>query len=457
MPSAAPPACRPSRATRVGAAAVALAVGTLCAWAVPAPAAGPAARGWPAFRGPWSTGHAAPPGSSAPVGLPLEWSESQHVAWKIAIPHRGWSTPVVQDGRLWLTTATPKGHEFFAIGVDAATGRVFFNERLFVAPDPEPLGNRVNSYASPSPVIEAGRVYVHFGSYGTACLDAATGACVWQRRDLPCRHYRGPASSPILFEDLLILTMDGVDVQYVVALDKRTGRTVWRTDRSVEWHDLGPDGAPIREGDFRKAFSTPLVVRAAGRTQMISLGAKAAYAYDPRTGKELWRVRHPGHSSAPMPVADGERAYICTGHSHTKLYAIRLDGAGDVTETHVAWTYGDDVPLTASPILSGGLITMVSDGGAVTCLEAATGARVWRERIRGNFASSPILADGRLYFASQQGTATVMAAGREARVLATNRLEDGCMASPAVADGALFLRTKTHLYRIEAGRETAAP
>ena len=371
------------------------------------------------------------------------------MAWKTPIPHRGWSTPVVLDGRTWLTTATPDGHEFFAVGADAATGRIFFNERIFREMDPEPLGNRVNSYASPSPVIEPGRVYVHFGSYGTACLDAATGKVLWQRRDLPCRHYRGPASSPILFEDLLILSMDGVDVQYVAALDKQTGRTVWRTDRSVEWDDLGPDGTPIREGDFRKAFCTPLIVRAAGRTQMISLGAKAAYAYDPRTGKELWRVCHPGHSSAPMPVADGERVYVCTGHGRTQLLAIRLDGTGDVTDTHVAWTYGDDVPLTASPILSGGLLYMVSDGGAVTCLEAATGEQVWRERISGNYAASPILAGGRLYFFSQQGTATVMAVGREARVLATNRLDDGFMASPAVADGALILRTKTHLYRIE--------
>jgi outer membrane protein assembly factor BamB len=434
------------RAALVAAAVVAFAV-TICH--AGALATSPGARGWPQFRGPWGNGRAAPPGASAAVGLPLEWSESQNVVWKTAIPHRGWSTPVVLGGRVWLTTATPDGHEFFAVGLDAATGRIFFNERLFHAAAPEPLGNPVNSYASPSPVIEPGRVYVHFGSYGTACLDASTGKVLWRRDDLPCRHYRGPASSPILFEDLLILSMDGVDVQYVAALDKETGRTVWRTDRSVEWDDLDANGQPIREGDFRKAFCTPLVVEAAGRTQMISLGAKAAYAYDPRTGKELWRVRHPGHSSAPMPVADGERVYVCTGHGRTRLVAIRLDGRGDVTDTHVAWTHGDDVPLTASPVLADGLLYMVSDGGAVTCLEAATGKPLWRERISGNYAASPVLADGRLYFLSRQGTATVMAAGRAARVLATNRLEDGFMSSPAVVGKALFLRTKTHLYRVE--------
>jgi len=445
MPNAAHHVCRLRRAASALAAVVVLA---LTAPAAPA-ADVPPPLGWPQFRGPWGNGHAVPSGSAESIGLPLQWSESRNVAWKTAIPHRGWCTPVVLDGRVWLTTATPDGHEFFAIGVDAASGKVFFNERLFRAAEPEPLGNRVNSYASPSPVIEPGRVYVHFGSYGTACLDASTGKVLWERGDLPCRHYRGPASSPILFEDLLILSMDGVDVQYVTALDKRTGRTVWRTDRSVEWDDLDADGKPIREGDFRKAFCTPLVVRAGGRTQMVSLGAKAAYAYDPRTGKELWRVRHPGHSSAPMPVADDERVYVCTGHGRTQLLAIRLDGRGDVTDTHVAWTHPDDVPLTASPILADGLLYMVSDGGAVTCLEAATGKPLWRERISGNYAASALYGDGRLYFFSQQRTATVMEAGRTARVLATNRLEDGFMASPAVAGKALFLRTKTHLYRIE--------
>ena len=230
---------------------------------------------WPEFRGPRGTGQASSPAGKKPTGLPLRWSETENVKWKTPIPHRGWSTPVVMGGQVWLTTATPDGHDFFALCVEADTGRVRFNQKLFHTDTPEPLGNSVNCYASPSPVIEPGRVYVHFGSYGTACLDTATGQVLWERRDLACRHFRGPGSSPILFQDLLILTMDGVDLQYLVALDKKSGRTVWKTDRTTEWNDLGPNGRPIAEGDMRKAFSTPLVIEVNGKSQMISAGSRS--------------------------------------------------------------------------------------------------------------------------------------------------------------------------------------
>ncbi|NQT54076.1 PQQ-binding-like beta-propeller repeat protein, partial [bacterium] len=232
---------------------------------------------WPDYRGPTGDGHAAPAKDGKPHGLPLRWSETQNVTWKTAIPHRGWSTPVVLGGQVWLTTATTQGNDFFAICVDAATGKVLFNERLFHSDEPEPLSNHVNCYASPTPVIEPGRVYVSFGSYGTACLDTATRKTLWTRTDLQCRHYRGPGSSPILFGNLLILSMDGVDVQYLVALDKATGRTVWKTPRSTEWKDLDAKGQPFRDGDFRKSFGTPLVINAGGRPQMISLGSKATF------------------------------------------------------------------------------------------------------------------------------------------------------------------------------------
>jgi outer membrane protein assembly factor BamB len=413
--------------------------------------AGQALADWPDFRGPWGNGHASAPGDARPKGLPLRWSETDGVKWKTPIPHRGWSTPVVLDGRVWLTTATLDGHDFFAVCVDADTGQVRLNQKVFHTDKPEPLGNGVNCYASPSPVIEPGRVYVHFGSYGTACLDTATGKVLWERRDLPCRHYRGPGSSPILHEDLLILSMDGVDVQYLVALDKKSGRTVWRTDRTAEWNDLDAEGRPFMEGDLRKAFCTPLVVDVSGTVQMLSLGAKAAYAYDPRTGREIWKVRHTGHSSAPRPVFGGSLAFIATGHGMTQMWAVRPDGRGDVTGTHVAWKATRGVPLTASPVLVDDLLFMVSDDGAVTCLEAATGSQVWKERLNGNYAASPVYADGRLYFFSQQGTTTVLKAGRTFEVLATSTLESGFMASPAVSGKAFLLRTKTHLYRIESG------
>lgn len=406
---------------------------------------------WPEFRGPRGNGLATAPGDARALGLPLRWSETENVKWKTPIPHRGWSTPVVLGGQVWLTTATLDGHDFFAISVDADSGQVRFNEKVFHADNPEPLGNGVNCYASPSPVTEPGRVYVHFGSYGTACLDTATGKVLWERRDLPCRHYRGPGSSPILFEDLLVLSMDGVDVQYLAALDKKSGRTVWKTDRTATWNDLDAQGRPMTEGDLRKAFCTPLVIDVGGEPQMISLGAKAGYAYDPRTGRELWKVRHTGHSSTLRPLFGHGLAFIATGHGLTQLWAVRVGGQGDVTDTHVAWKADRNVPRTSSPLLVGDLVFMVSDEGAVTCLEAATGALVWKDRIGGNYAASPVYADGRIYCCNQQGKTTVLKAARTFEVLATSTLESGLMASPAISGNALFLRTKTHLYRIESG------
>ncbi len=401
---------------------------------------------WPGFRGPWSDGHASAPGDAKAAGVPLHWSETENIKWKTEIPYRGWSTPVVMGGQVWLTTATGDGHDFFAIAVDADTGRILFNEKVFHADNPEPLGNNVNGYATPSPVIEPGRVYVHFGSYGTACLDTTTAKVIWKRDDLPCRHFRGPSSSPILFENLLILTLDGIDLQYVEALDKHTGKTVWKTDRSAVWNDEGQGVAP---GDQRKAHSTPQVVTVNGQPQMLSAGAKAAYAYDPRTGKELWKVHHNDYSVAPVPLFDQGLAFIVTGRSKSELWAVKADGAGDVTDSKVVWKHGAHIGKSASPVLVDGLIYTVSDESFLSCVEAASGQVVWTERIGGGYQASPIYADGRLYFFSQEGKTTVVKPGRAYEALATNQLADGFMASPAASGKAFFLRTKTHLYRVE--------
>ncbi len=405
---------------------------------------------WPEFRGPWGDGHVTAPGGDQLAGLPLQWSETNNLKWKTEIPFRGWSTPVEMDGQVWLTTATPEGQDFYALCVDAETGRIHFNERLFHCEKPEPLGNSVNAYATPSAAVEKGRVYIHFGSYGTACLDTAGHKILWQRQDLPCRHYRGPASSVILFENLLILSMDGVDVQYMAALDKKTGQTIWKTNRSVAWNDEDVPGQMARDGDLRKAHSTPLIVTVAGQPMMLTAGAKAAYAYDPRTGREIWRVRYNAWSAAPAPVYREGLAFLITGFGgKTELLAVRVNGQGDVTDTHVAWRTDKMVSKTASPVLVGDLLYMVSDDGAATCLEAETGRQVWRERLGGNYAASPIYGDGRIYFCSQQGKTTVLKPGRTFESLATNTLSSGFMASPAVAGKALLLRSRTHLYRIE--------
>jgi outer membrane protein assembly factor BamB len=409
----------------------------------------PAARAdWPEFRGPSSDGHASDPKTG---DFPLNWSETNNIKWKTEIPYRGWSTPVVLGGQVWVTTASEDGHDFFAIGLDAETGKILFNEKVFHSDNPEPLGNgaSMNCYATPSPVIEPGRVYVHFGSFGTACLDTGTGKVLWKRDDLPCRHYRGPSSSLISFENLLVLTMDGADLQYHAALDKKTGQTVWKTARSAIWNDENLPGQMAKDGDLRKAHSTPLIAMVSGKPQMFSAGAKAAYGYDPRTGKELWKVHHSDYSVAPRPLFDRGLAFLVTGLTKCELWAVKTDGQGDVTDTHVAWKLKTHVGKYASPILVDGLIYTAAEESFVTCMEETTGEVVWTERIGGKYAASPIYAGGRLYFFSQDGTTRVLKPGRTLEILATNTLANGFMASPAADGKAFFLRTRTHLYRVE--------
>lgn len=410
--------------------------------------AGTAARAsdaWPVFRGPSYDG------SSKAQNLPLNWSEGHNVVWKTPISNRGWSTPVVLGGQIWLTTATEDGHEMFVYCVDLDTGKVRHRERLFDNEDPEPLSNAVNSYASPTGALSEGRFFAHFGSYGTAAVDTGTFEVLWQRRDLPCRHFRGPGSSVILADDKLILTMDGIDVQYLAALDTCTGQTVWKTRRSTKWRDYDADGNVLLEGDYRKGYGSPILYEVGGQRQLASVGAMAAFGYDPHTGEELWTVSFHGYNAASSPVFAAGRVIINTSHPKPILMAIDPTGRGDVTETHVAWRYDRRAPIMPSPVtVDDELIVFVNDAGVATCLDAATGDELWRQRIGDNYVASPLVAGDRVYLFSSRGRSVVVAAAREFRLLAENDLDDGFMASPvAVGDRTLLLRTRTHLYRIE--------
>ncbi len=395
---------------------------------------------WPEFRGPTGDGH------SDCRGLPVTWSETENVAWKTAIPGRGWSSPVIWHGQIWLTTATPDGKEMFAVCVDRETGKIVRNVKVFDAANPEPIA-AINSYASPTSVVEEGRVYHHYGTYGTACMDTATGQILWTRRDLNCDHHEGPGSSPILFGNLLIVHVDGRDVQYVVALDKLTGRTVWKTDRSVDYSPYSTNQ--------RKAYSTPQVITVNGQTQLISPGPKAMMGYDARTGEELWKVRYHGWSMVARPLFGHGLVFMVNDYDRPELLAVRPDGQGDVTDSHVAWTVPRGMPSQPSFLLVDDLLYLVNNGGIVYAIEARTGAEVWRSRIDGDFSASPIYADGRIYFFARNSIATVIEPGREFRRLAVNRLDDEpLMASPATAGGALFVRTESHLYRIQANHRS---
>ena len=392
---------------------------------------------WPDFRGPTRDGHAA-----RDARPPLEWSESRNVDWKRAIHGLGWSSPVIRSRHLWLTTASRDGKELHALCLDTETGRIVWDRRVFDVAEPAPI-RATNSYASASPVTDGERVFVHYGTYGTACLEAATGRALWSRRDLKFDPGEaGPGASPILHDGMLIVQCDGMDVQFVIAMDAKTGRTRWKTARSHPFGDLD-----IKR---RKAYATPLVVEAGGRTQLLSPGAQAAYSYDPSNGRELWRIeyRTGGFSNVSRPVMAGGLAILNTGFGKAQLRAVRPDGSGNVTDSHVAWKHVRSVPRQSSPLFVAGLLYMVSDDGIASALDASDGSLVWRSRLGGSYASSPIAAADRIYFSNQQGVTTVIRPGRAFRKLAENRLDAKINASPAAVGDALYVRTETHLYRI---------
>ncbi|MCH8829381.1 MAG: PQQ-binding-like beta-propeller repeat protein [Planctomycetes bacterium] len=334
-----------------------------------------------------------------------------------------------------------------AICVDAVSGKILHDLEVFRPDELMPKQSK-NSYASPTPVIDGERVYVSFGTYGTACLDAESGRILWKNNELTLDHGVGPGSSPMIYRDLLILNCDGMDVRYVAALDKHTGRLVWKTDRDLS--------IPVnKNADLRKAFGTPLVIQNGGRDVLISNGAYQVSAYEPLTGKEIWVVEYDGFSNVPRPLFAHGLIYICTGFMAPQIWALRPGGQGNVTDTHVAWRVKKQVPLNASPVLVGGELYMVSDKGILTCLDAKTGKTIWKNRIGGEFSASPVHADGHLYWFDEEGITTVIEPGTTFKQIARNSLGDGFMASPAIVDHAFYLRSRSHLYRVEALSETS--
>lgn len=391
---------------------------------------------WPQFRGP-NAGH------SDSTGLPLDWSETKNVKWKTPLPGEGWSSPVVAGKQVWMTAALNDGQSLRALCCDLDTGKLLMDIEVFQNAVVPPKHKR-NSYASPSPVIDGDRIYVHFGAMGTACLSTKDGRKLWENREFVVNHQNGPGGSPALFQDKLLLAFDGTDQQYEVALNTATGQAAWRTDRS------GAARLQARPTDMRKAYPSPAVFQIDGQAQSLSTGAERLYAYDPATGRELWTVDYPGFSNVPLPVTDGKMLYVCTGFMKPEIWGIRIGGArGDATGSHVVWRQKTGVPDQSTPVVVGQRLYMVSSGGIASCLDTATGNIVWKERIGSDFAASPLAAKGRIYFCDARGKTTVIAPGDKLEVLAVNALEEGCMASPAAVGNALILRTKTGLYRIE--------
>ncbi|MCE9606926.1 MAG: PQQ-like beta-propeller repeat protein [Planctomycetia bacterium] len=445
---------------------------------------------WPQFRGPGGEGHV------AQTGLPLEWSETKNIVWKTPIAG-GWSSAVIQGDQVWVTSCVelpplpvaepakpaepkldsppkpaappkpidplmtaeerakleakekkeaekekekakpaPKPEvpdppiELRAVCLDRTSGKIVHDVLIFKIDAPAKI-HKKNNHASPTAVIDGDRIFLHFGAHGTACI-TTDGAIVWKNQTLKYNHRHGPGGSPVVYKDLLLLSCDGTDVQYVVGLDKKTGETRWKS---------------TREG--RMAYSTPLLIEIEGKVQLISTGGDAVIGYEPETGREIWRCKYNGYSLVPRPVVAHGFAYICTGYDTPSMFALKLGGTGDVTETHKAWTVKKGAPLNPSPIVVGDEIYMVSDKGIASALNAVTGDEVWQERIGGNFSASPLFAEGRIYLLDEEGKCTVVAPGKEFKELAKNQVDGRTLAGLSVAGKSLFLRTDTHLYRLE--------
>jgi len=433
---------------------------------VPATAGQP----WPQFRGPEGDGVA------VDQHPPVQFGEQENQRWKVDLPGKAWSSPVVADGHVWLTTAlertvneeerldllrrtknSEKKFKQLAIAkaidlkllvVNFQTGRLVKTIDIATIEQPDAI-HSLNSYASPTPVVDDTNIYCHFGTFGTYAFKRSDGlekgspTALWQRV-MPIQHAVGPGSSPFLYDGKLILIQDGMDRQYVAALDVETGETSWETDRP-------PMEAP--SGDQKKAYCTPVAVTdSSGREQLLCMGSQWMVSLDPKTGEEWWRLYHgKGFSVVPRPVVSEDRGivYFATGFGKPQLWAVRIDGSGDVTETHVVWTVRRGIPAKPSPLLHDGLVYVVDDNGVASCFDAADGSPVWKERLGGKFSASPLFAGGHLYFANHEGQVFVLTPGRDSSVVETNTLPGQIMASPAAVDDALLVRTDTSLYRFE--------
>jgi outer membrane protein assembly factor BamB len=392
---------------------------------------------WPEFRGSNAQGH------SEAKNLPLAWSPTSHIEWKVPVAGIGWSSPVVVGNRIFLTTAVSMSGKEEAtadrslrvISLDATNGKSVWDVELFQAKSPR--AHRKNSHASPTPVFEDGKLYVHFGHLGTACLDAATGKTLWATQEFAYSPVHGNGSSPVLFEDMLIFSADAEKDPKVIAIDKTTGKQRW---------------AFARQSDAKKKFSfcTPLIIDVNGQKQLISPGSGVVNALNPKTGEEIWRCYYgEGYSVVPRPVYAHGMVYVSSSYDKPVLLAIKVDGKGDVTGTHVAWTIDKAVPHNPSMAVIGDELYFVADNGILTCADAKTGQIHYSERCTGPISASLLVADGKLYLQDEKGLGVVVKPGKTFEILAQNDLGERSLASYAVVGSDLLIRTEGNLYRIK--------
>ncbi len=398
------------------------------------------AEDWPEFRGPDRQGH------SSATGLPTTWSDRQNVAWKAALPGRAWSSPVVIGDVIYMTNAvgakdSTDPHDTFSLrllALRATDGGILWDTELFKVESPHTQGvHGKNSYASPTPIFEDGRIYAHFGHFGTACVDT-TGKVLWKNDTIRYSPVHGNGGCPALVDGLLVFSCDAAQNPFIVALDKTTGRERWRTPRQT---------------DSKKtfSFSTPLVIEVNGQKQLLSPGSNVLSALDPATGREIWRVRYEGYSVIPRPVYGQGLVFFSTGYDRASVIAVRADGQGDVTDTHIAWKLDKGAPHTPSMLLIGEELYMVADNGMVTCVDAKTGKPWFQERVARQTSASPVYADGKIYIQDELGSGYVLKPGRRLTLLAKNELGDKSLASYAIWKNRLLIRTQSALWCIGQG------
>jgi outer membrane protein assembly factor BamB len=356
------------------------------------------------------------------------------------VPGSGWSSPIVVDGKVYLTSAIAGGANdlsLSALCLSVKDGKKLWQQELFVENLAEsPQIHRKNSHASPTPLIEGQRLFVHFGHMGTACLDL-DGKVLWKNDTIRYAPVHGNGGSPILVDGKLIFSCDGSDQQFVIALDTTKGKVLWRTDRQAD------------DAKKKFSFSTPLFIDHKGQKQIVSPGPDAVVSYDPANGKELWRVSYAGYSVIPRPVYGHGLVFLSTSYDSPSLLAINPEGKGDITKTNIVWRTNKNAPHTPSPLLVGDELYTVSDAGFANCYDAKTGKVHWSERLDEKFSASPVYADGKIYLQSEDGVGIVLKAGQKFEELKRNKMDERTLASYAFAEGALFLRTAQHLYRIQ--------
>lgn len=391
---------------------------------------------WPAYRGP------AGQGVSDAKNVPTEWSTEKNVVWKTEIPGRGWSSPLLIDGKIVLTTAMEETvndlHDLKVLMLDAVTGDIVWLKTVLHATIAEGEDRHPkNSLASPTPAIDEGVIYAHFGHMGTVALDFDTGEVLWKRK-ISYTAKNGAGGSPVVVGDLLVFTTDSVEEPVVTALFKDTGKIAWRTTRS---HQV--------QNNF--SHGTPLVIENHGRMEIISPGSGMVGAYRPEDGKELWLVRYPmGFSMSTRPILVDGVLYMGTGFSRPSLYAIRVDGAtGDLTDTHVKWMYRKSMPKTPSPNFVNGNVITLEDGGRLQSLDSETGELRWMEPLKGKFSASPVQVGDLLYCVSEEGLCCVIRVRDDGcEIISEIEMGEETLASPAIVDNTIYLRTRHHLWKI---------